>query len=250
MSSYFYCKYSLNFFRVVADHIRTLTIALSDGGRPDNTGRGYVLRRVLRRAVRYSSEKLNAKPGFFASLVSVVIESLVSKTVVYIIILWVWRIYLFIKQGIHQAKLSCIDYSYVFNLALISGQHVPGAEKRPGNGHGHHQRRGDSVPENSQQGTCPVPEGRQSDSRRPDYFPRFESSSSLCIFYEFSSGSGPGAGGIPFSVNQKKHFRPPLIRTRLDRASLAEKLGSGLVHECGISRRCCLETLRHVWIPC
>ncbi|XP_071479639.1 alanine--tRNA ligase, cytoplasmic-like [Diadema antillarum] len=59
-------------YRVVADHIRTLTIALSDGGRPDNVGRGYVLRRILRRAVRFSTEKLNAKQGMFASLVSVV----------------------------------------------------------------------------------------------------------------------------------------------------------------------------------
>ncbi|CAJ0573520.1 unnamed protein product, partial [Mesorhabditis spiculigera] len=63
-------------YRVVADHIRTLTIALSDGGRPDNTGRGYVLRRILRRAVRYSNEKLSAKPGFFASLVPVVVDLL------------------------------------------------------------------------------------------------------------------------------------------------------------------------------
>ncbi|KAK6028192.1 alanine--tRNA ligase, partial [Ostertagia ostertagi] len=63
-------------YRVVADHIRTLTIALSDGGRPDNTGRGYVLRRVLRRGVRYATEKLNAQPEFFASLVPVVIEIL------------------------------------------------------------------------------------------------------------------------------------------------------------------------------
>ena len=39
-------------YRVLADHARTLTIALSDGGRPDNVGRGYVLRRILRRAVR------------------------------------------------------------------------------------------------------------------------------------------------------------------------------------------------------
>ncbi|PIO68826.1 alanine--tRNA ligase [Teladorsagia circumcincta] len=84
-------------YRVVADHIRTLTIALSDGGRPDNTGRGYVeatqvrkafyfrflfsyvLRRVLRRGVRYATEKLNAQPEFFASLVPVVIEILVSN---------------------------------------------------------------------------------------------------------------------------------------------------------------------------
>ncbi|XP_044743601.1 alanine--tRNA ligase, cytoplasmic [Chrysoperla carnea] len=63
-------------YRVLADHARTLTIALSDGGRPDNTGRGYVLRRILRRAVRYGTEKLGAKPGFFATLVPVVIEIL------------------------------------------------------------------------------------------------------------------------------------------------------------------------------
>lgn len=63
-------------YRVLADHARTLTIALSDGGRPDNVGRGYVLRRILRRAVRYASEKLHAKPGFFASLVTTVVELL------------------------------------------------------------------------------------------------------------------------------------------------------------------------------
>lgn len=63
-------------YRVVADHIRTLTIALSDGGRPDNVGRGYVLRRILRRGVRYATEKLNAPPGFFAGLVNQVVEIL------------------------------------------------------------------------------------------------------------------------------------------------------------------------------
>lgn len=63
-------------YRVLADHARTITIALSDGGRPDNTGRGYVLRRILRRAVRYSHEKLGAQRGFFASLVDVVVKSL------------------------------------------------------------------------------------------------------------------------------------------------------------------------------
>ncbi|XP_013876050.1 alanine--tRNA ligase, cytoplasmic [Austrofundulus limnaeus] len=63
-------------YRVLADHARTITIALSDGGRPDNTGRGYVLRRILRRAVRYSHEKLGAQRGFFSSLVDVVVHSL------------------------------------------------------------------------------------------------------------------------------------------------------------------------------
>jgi len=63
-------------YRVVADHIRTLVMAISDGGRPDNIGRGYVLRRILRRGIRFAVKKLNAKPGFFADLVDVVVDLL------------------------------------------------------------------------------------------------------------------------------------------------------------------------------
>ncbi|CAH8644282.1 unnamed protein product [Heterobilharzia americana] len=63
-------------YRVLADHARVLTIALSDGGRAQNTGRGYVLRRILRRAVRFAVEVLNAKPGFLATLVDVVVKTL------------------------------------------------------------------------------------------------------------------------------------------------------------------------------
>ncbi|ORX39097.1 alanine-tRNA ligase [Kockovaella imperatae] len=64
-------------YRVVADHIRTLTIAISDGGIPDKDGRGYVLRRILRRGVRYASDKLGAKPGsFFSSLIPTVVDTL------------------------------------------------------------------------------------------------------------------------------------------------------------------------------
>eukprot|EP00397_Hematodinium_sp_SG-2012_P004800 GEMP01004814.1.p1 GENE.GEMP01004814.1~~GEMP01004814.1.p1 ORF type:complete len:1022 (+),score=255.42 GEMP01004814.1:386-3451(+) len=65
-------------YRVVADHIRTLTIALSDGAQLANEGRGYVLKRILRRAARYGREFLNVpKDDFFlAKLVDVVVDVL------------------------------------------------------------------------------------------------------------------------------------------------------------------------------
>lgn len=49
-------------YRVLADHIRCLTVAITDGAEPSNEGRGYVLRRILRRAVRFSKQTLQL-PG-------------------------------------------------------------------------------------------------------------------------------------------------------------------------------------------
>lgn len=63
-------------YRVIADHIRTLTFSINDGALPSNEGRGYVLRRILRRAVRYGKQILGAKTGFFHTLVNVVVEKL------------------------------------------------------------------------------------------------------------------------------------------------------------------------------
>lgn len=66
-------------YRVVADHVRTLTFALSDGGVPNNVGRGYVLRRILRRGARYARKKLGVTIGsFFSSLMPVVVDQLAS----------------------------------------------------------------------------------------------------------------------------------------------------------------------------
>src|SRR5947208_10290516 len=62
-------------FRVVADHIRALSFAIGDGIIPSNEGRGYVLRRILRRAVRYSRSLCFHEPFFF-KLVEVVAKTM------------------------------------------------------------------------------------------------------------------------------------------------------------------------------
>jgi alanyl-tRNA synthetase len=63
-------------FRVVADHVRCLTFALTDGATPSNEGRGYVLRRILRRAVRFGRQQLGLTEPFMHKLVPVIVESM------------------------------------------------------------------------------------------------------------------------------------------------------------------------------
>ena len=64
-------------FRVIADHIRTLGFSIADGIRPGNTDRNYVLRRILRRAVRYG-RSLDFHEPFFFKLVDVLAETMGS----------------------------------------------------------------------------------------------------------------------------------------------------------------------------
>ena len=61
--------------RVIADHIRTLAFSIADGAIPGNEGRGYVLRRILRRAARFSRELGFRKPVLF-ELVSVLVNNM------------------------------------------------------------------------------------------------------------------------------------------------------------------------------
>jgi len=64
-----------NAFRVIADHIRALTMAITDGAVPSNEGRGYVIRRILRRAARYGRQLGIHEPALY-KLVGVVVDCL------------------------------------------------------------------------------------------------------------------------------------------------------------------------------
>lgn len=112
----------------------------------------YVLRRILRRAVRYSHEKLGAQRGFFASLVDVVVRSLVSPH----------------DRGALEPPGSAP------HLRLDPpppGRRLPRAEERPGDGEGRHQRGGAAVPEDAQQG-APHPGQEDHQPGRLQHHPR------------------------------------------------------------------------------
>jgi len=74
-------KYGINeetdiAFRVIADHIRAVSFAIADGQLPSNTGAGYVIRRILRRAVRYGYTFLGFQKAFFYQLVNVLVKEM------------------------------------------------------------------------------------------------------------------------------------------------------------------------------
>ena len=62
--------------RVIADHVRAVAFAIADGQLPSNTGAGYVIRRILRRAIRYGFSYLNMKEAFIFELVDILSQQM------------------------------------------------------------------------------------------------------------------------------------------------------------------------------
>ncbi|HTB31429.1 MAG TPA: alanine--tRNA ligase, partial [Bacteroidia bacterium] len=62
--------------RVISDHIRAISFTIADGQIPSNTGAGYVIRRILRRAVRYGYQSLNFKEPFLYELVDILTKQM------------------------------------------------------------------------------------------------------------------------------------------------------------------------------
>ena len=60
--------------RVIADHVRAIAFSIADGQLPSNTGAGYVIRRILRRAIRYGYQTLDLKEPFLADLSNVLVD--------------------------------------------------------------------------------------------------------------------------------------------------------------------------------
>lgn len=66
-------------FRVIADHLRAVSLCIADGQLPSNTGAGYVVRRVLRRAIRYGYSYLGFQESFFNQLVPALADYFASS---------------------------------------------------------------------------------------------------------------------------------------------------------------------------
>ena len=97
-------------FKVIADHIRTITFALSDGATFENYGRGYVLRRLLRRASRMG-RKLNINHAFMAELVDIVIDNYRD-------------IYPDLEQNRNMVKKLVTKEEELFQKTLLQGEKI------------------------------------------------------------------------------------------------------------------------------
>lgn len=101
---------NMSSMNVVADHVRTLTFAIADGAIPSNEGRGYVLRRILRRAARYG-RNLGMHEPFIYKMVDVLVDTMGDAFPE------IKEKHLFIKEVIQAEEES-------FNITLDRGIHL------------------------------------------------------------------------------------------------------------------------------
>lgn len=95
-------------FKVIADHIRAITFALSDGAIFENTGRGYVLRRLLRRSVRFG-KKLGFEEPFLYQLVDQVVDTMKGA-------------YPYLKDTMGRVKALVLEEETLFHGTLAAGE--------------------------------------------------------------------------------------------------------------------------------
>jgi len=95
-------------FKIIADHIRTITFALADGANFGNTGRDYILRRLLRRSIRYS-KKIGIERMFASDLVPVIAEVMQEA-------------YPYINEKVNMIIQKINTEEELFNRTLINGE--------------------------------------------------------------------------------------------------------------------------------
>ena len=107
-------------FKVIADHIKTLVFSITDGAMLSNEGRGYVLRRILRRAVKYGRNL-----GFKKPFLHLLVDSVVSV---------MGEFYPNLKDGSSIAKKIILKEEEQFLLTIADGEkHIEEAIKKEGN---------------------------------------------------------------------------------------------------------------------
>ncbi len=95
-------------FKIIADHIRTVTMAVADGAMMSNEGRGYVLRRLLRRAIKHGKQLKISRP-FLADLVDIAVKMMKD-------------FYPYVEQKKHIIKKIVVAEENKFLETLVSGE--------------------------------------------------------------------------------------------------------------------------------
>ena len=118
--------------RVIADHIRAISFTIADGQIPSNTGAGYVIRRILRRAVRYGYQSLNLKEPFLYELVDILTKQMgdvfpelvkQNKLIKKVIQEEEQAFMRTLEQGLKRIEASCNELM-AQNKKVLDGEHV------------------------------------------------------------------------------------------------------------------------------